>query len=155
MRPLDPLDITRIVVHCSATKAEQDIGMHEINEWHKNKGWSMIGYHSVIKRNGTVEGGRPLNKTGAHVKGHNHYTLGVCMVGGLDKDGNPENNFTDEQFLALGSLIKNWKMTFPSITDVCGHRDLSPDIDGDGEIEKWEWLKDCPCFDVYEWMKDD
>jgi len=72
-------------------------------------------------------------------------------VGGLDKDGKPEDNFTPEQYRALGMLLKNWRMVFPRVRDVCGHRDLSPDVDNDGVIEPWEWLKACPCFDVRAW----
>ena len=149
---LKPEKITCIVVHCSATKAPQDIGAKEIDEMHKAKGWAMIGYHSVIRRNGSIEGGRPLNMVGSHVFGHNTYTLGVCMGGGLDVNGKPEDNFTPEQYRALAGLITDWRATFPSIHDVCGHRDLSPDVDGDGVVEKWEWLKDCPCVDVRPWV---
>ena len=155
---LKPEKITTIVVHCSATKATQDIGAKEIDEWHKDPvkhpphGWLMIGYHAVIRRDGAIEGGRPLNVVGSHVFGHNTYTLGVCVVGGLDSNGKPEDNFTPEQYRALAGLITNWRATFPSIRDVCGHRDLSPDVDGDGVVEKWEWLKDCPCFDVRAWV---
>ena len=154
---LKPENIKLIVVHCSATKADQDIGAREIDEWHRDPvkhpphGWAMIGYHSVIRRDGKIEGGRPLNMVGSHVFGHNTYTLGVCMVGGLDANGKPENNFTPEQYRALAGLITDWCATFPSIKDICGHRDLSPDVDGDGIVEKWEWLKDCPCFDVRQW----
>ena len=150
---LNPENVTRIVIHCSATKADQDIGAHEINEWHVKRGWKMIGYHSVIRRDGAVEGGRPLDMVGAHALGHNLYTLSVCMVGGLDKNGFPEDNFTPEQYRSLAMLLTNWCTTFPRINDICGHHDLSPDIDGDGVVEKWEWLKDCPCFSVRDWIR--
>ena len=154
---LSPENITRIVVHCSATKPDQDIGAHEIDEWHRDpkkhppSGWAMIGYHAVIRRDGTVEGGRPLDMVGAHAFGHNLYTLAVCIVGGLDPNGNPEDNFTLEQYRSLGMLLKNWRMAFHNVNDVCGHRDLSKDIDGDGVIEPWEWMKDCPCVDIRSW----
>ena len=113
----------------------------------------MIGYHKVIRRDGTTEGGRPDNMVGAHAFGHNTYTLAICMVGGLDTHGVPEDNFTDEQYRALAMQMENWCATYPNIKDACGHRDLSPDVDGDGVIEKWEWVKFCPCFDVREWRK--
>ena len=154
---LNPENVDTIVVHTSATKADQDIGAHEIDEWHRDpkkhppNGWSMIGYHAVIRRNGAVEGGRPLDTVGAHVFGHNLHTVSVCMVGGLDANGKPEDNYTPEQYRALGMLLKNWRMVFHNVKDVCGHRDLSPDIDGDGVIEPFEWIKDCPCFDVRAW----
>ena len=153
MMNLSPDDVDTIVVHCSATKADQDIGASELNEMHKVRGWNMIGYHQVIRRNGAVEGGRPLNTVGAHAVGHNRHTVAVCMVGGLDTNGKPEDNFTPEQYRSLISVISNFKATFPNIKDVCGHRDLSPDVDGDGVIEPWEWLKACPCFDTRSWYK--
>lgn len=154
---LKPEDVDTIVVHCSATKASQDIGALEIDEWHRDpkkhppNGWSMIGYHAVIRRDGTIEGARPLSMVGAHAVGHNLHTVSVCMVGGLDENGQPEDNFTPEQYRSLAMVLTNWCTTFPNIKDICGHRDLSPDVDGDGVIEPWEWMKFCPCFDVRSW----
>jgi len=150
MAVLKPEDIQFIVVHCSATPTALDIGATEIDEWHRDRGWSGIGYHGVIRRNGAFEPGRPLNQTGAHVKGHNYHSLGVCLIGGVDKHGRPENNFTHEQFSCLRLTLKNWRTIAPQ-AEILGHRDLSPDIDGDGVIEAWEFMKDCPCFDVREW----
>jgi len=148
---LKPGDVSMIVVHCSATKAHQDVGAYEIDQWHKDRGWGMIGYHSVIRRSGEIEGGRPLNVVGAHAVGHNKNSVAVCLVGGLDPQGKPEDNFTHEQYASLAQIISNWKSTLPNIYDVLGHRDLSPDVDGDGIVEPWEWLKSCPCFDVRSW----
>ena len=135
-----PEDIKYIVVHCSATKANMDIGLAEIDEWHRARGWSGIGYHGVIRRNGTLESGRPLDVPGAHAKGHNHESIGVCLVGGLDSNGRPENNFTEAQFETLRLIIGGFRKHFPA-AEVLGHRDL-PHV-----------AKDCPCFDVREWMR--
>lgn len=142
MRP-----INKIVVHCSATKPDRNIGEAEITEWHKEKGWSDIGYHYVIRRNGLRENGRPLEIAGAHVAGHNTGSIGICMVGGIDKDGKAECNFTFRQFQSLEILLRELLGRFPN-AEVLGHRDLSPDKDGDGSIEQSEWLKECPTFDA-------
>jgi N-acetyl-anhydromuramyl-L-alanine amidase AmpD len=136
-----------VVIHCSATKADQDIGRDEIDEWHRARGWDGIGYHYVIRRNGTIQVGRNFNEVGAHVKGHNRTSLGICWVGGLDKNGEPEDNRTEEQRRAIKALVGMSSWMWPGAR-ICGHRDLSPDIDGDGIVEEWEWLKACPCFDV-------
>ena len=140
-----------IVIHCSATKASSDIGADEIEQWHKAKGWSGIGYHSVIRRNGQVEFGRHFDEPGAHVEGQNYRSVSICLVGGLDESGKPENNFTDPQWRSLEATVLMLKCAYP-LALVLGHRDLSPDTDGDGVVEPQEWLKDCPCFDAREWF---
>ena len=141
-----------IVVHCSATGPDSDIGADEINEWHKARGWSGIGYHAVIRRDGEIEFGRHFDEAGAHVQGQNIRSVGVCMVGGVGADGKAEDNFTDEQFESLQAIVKVLILAYPFAL-IVGHRDLSPDLDGDGIIEKHEWLKDCPSFDVIKWAE--
>lgn len=137
-----------IVVHCSATKASQNWGRAEIDKSHRQRGFVMIGYHYVITRDGTVQIGRPVNTIGAHVEGHNANSIGICMVGGLADDGkHGEDNFTDDQFEALRELIRTLRKTFPKAR-ICGHRDLSPDLNRDGKITRNEWMKECPSFDV-------
>lgn len=148
---MTPREIKYIVIHCSATKASQNIDIRDIDRWHRGKGWEGVGYHYVITRDGRVQGGRSLNEPGAHTKGHNYQSWGVCLVGGLDLDGKPENNFTQEQFAALRQLLVSLHAMAPN-AHILGHRDLSPDINGDGMIQRNEWLKDCPCFDVGEWL---
>jgi len=143
-------DIKYIVIHCSATRATMDIGAKTIGHWHKERGWSRIGYHFVIRRDGSIELGRPLDMVGAHTKGHNRNSWGICLIGGVDTDNKPENNFTDAQFTSLRILIEGLKARAPE-AEVLGHRDLSPDANGDGVIQKWEWLKACPCFYAREW----
>lgn len=96
----------------------------------------MIGYHYVIKRNGEVEIGRELKQVGAHVQGHNHESLGVCLVGGIDADGEPEANFTEEQYNALSTLLYQLKTIYPE-AEIKGHRNFAN--------------KACPSFDVEEW----
>ena len=139
-----------IVIHCSATKPGTDIGADEISQWHEDRGFDEIGYHAVIRRDGQVEFGRQFDEVGAHVMGQNYRSVGVCLVGGVNNNYEPENNFTEEQFESLGKVVDLLLLAYPGAV-VVGHRDLSPDLDGDGVIEEHEWIKDCPSFDVGEW----
>ena len=140
-------EIHTIIVHCSATKEGVWVDAKDIDGWHKARGWSGVGYHRVIRLDGSVEQGRPYTKRGAHVAGNNTNTIGICMIGGLDEFGTPKNTFTDEQFHALMAEIINIR-TFCNISQIKGHRDFSPDLNGDGLITPDEWVKQCPCFDV-------
>lgn len=142
-----------IVIHCSATHKGMDIGAKEIGRWHADRGWSGIGYHSVIRRNGDIEEGRDYHEVGAHVKGYNSESVGVCLVGGADRDGEPENNFTPEQWKSLRREIQWLRTLFPRAM-IVGHRDLSPDLNGDGIITPDERIKECPSFEVKDWLKD-
>lgn len=142
--------VRKLVVHCSATRATADIGVSDIRLWHRRQGWRDVGYHYVIRRDGTVEKGRPDNEPGAHVKGHNHDSLGICLAGGIAANGKAENNFTPAQFDALEKLLDRLSAEHPG-ADIMGHRDLSPDKNRDGKITPNEWLKECPCFDVRPW----
>lgn len=151
---MKPSDIDAIVIHCSATRAGQDVRASDIDKWHKERGFKMIGYHFVIDLDGTVEIGRPLTMDGAHCntagtsgKSYNKHSIGICIVGGLDENGNPADTRTDAQKLSCANLIAQLEMEY-NIVDVLGHRDASPDLNGDGQITKNEWIKMCPCFDV-------
>lgn len=140
-----------IVFHCSATKPSQHIGAAQITEWHLAKGWAAIGYHFVITRAGDLELGRAVTEVGAHVSGFNSFSVGVCMVGGLDETGRalieaPEQ-FTKQQWDTARVLLAYLRKLYPSAR-VCGHRDLSPDLNNDGKIAPQEWLKTCPGFDA-------
>ena len=139
-----------IVIHCSATPPSSDIGADEIDDWHKQRGWSGIGYHAVIRRDGQIEFGRHFDEVGAHVKGQNYRSVGVCLVGGVNENGEAKDNFTTEQLKSLTALVATLERAYPD-AEVLGHRDLSPDLDGDGVIEENEWIKECPCFDVRGW----
>lgn len=133
--------IKYLVIHCSATPPSMDIGAKEIDKWHKGLGWAGIGYHFVIRRNGEVETGRPLEKPGAHVSGHNANSIGICLVGGVDGKNRAENNYTPEQWLSLEKTIHALKARWPNAV-IQGHRDF-PNV-----------KKDCPCFDAKQWAKD-
>jgi len=140
-----------LVVHCSATRPTHDIGVKEITHWHVQRGFDTVGYHYVIRRNGTVETGRPETAVGAHVKGHNSRSIGICLAGGLDAGGKPANTFTAAQFAALGQLLDDLRKRYPDAR-ILGHRDLSPDRNGDGVISPNEFIKACPSFDVAAWL---
>lgn len=139
-----------LVVHVTATPPSSDIGVKEVRAMHRARGWSDIGYHWVIRRDGTVEKGRPEKNIGAHVEGFNSVSLGVSLVGGVNAAGKPENNATPAQMEALNTLLIGLLDRYPAAV-ICGHRDLSPDKDGDGMIEPHEHTKSCPCFDAIPW----
>ena len=136
-----------LVVHCSDTYARMDIDAAEIRRWHvQDRGWSDIGYHFIIKRDGTVQTGRDLDhdgdifeEVGAHVEGYNKNSIGICLVGGKGDDGKPENNFTDKQFQSLETLLRVIKADYPKAT-IHGHREFNH-------------AKACPSFDVQDWLK--
>lgn len=143
-----------IVWHCSATPPSQDIGSAQIDIMHKARGWDGIGYALVIKRDGHIETGEDLKKQGAHVKGINMVSVGVVMIGGVDEDGKSENNFTDEQWKAARHVFEFLTLLYPAATHA-GHRDFSPDSNSDGRVQRQEFMKDCPCFSVKQWVEND
>ena len=140
--------IDTIVIHCTATREGQDFRAKDIDRWHKEQGWKMIGYNYVIDLDGKVEEGRPLTMTGAHCKGWNERSVGVVYVGGLDREGKPKDTRTPAQKKAMNELVYSLLDRFPEVTQVIGHRDTSPDLNHDGKITPNEWIKACPCFDV-------
>lgn len=144
--------IKRIVVHCTATREGQDVNAATIKGWHLKQGWSDIGYHYVVRLDGRVEKGRPDTAVGSHVKGFNTGSIAIVYVGGLDKDGKPKDTRTPAQKKGLKEIISRMSALHNN-PPVMGHRDLSPDKDKDGVVEKHEWLKECPCFDVRDWIK--
>jgi N-acetylmuramoyl-L-alanine amidase len=141
-----------VVWHCSATPPSQDIGSAQIAIMHKARGFDDIGYALVVCRDGRVQTGEALGKRGAHVKGLNSVSVGVCMVGGVDENGKSENNFTEEQWKAAKHVFEFLTLLYPDAQH-CGHRDLSPDSDGDGRVQRHEFLKDCPCYSVSQWIE--
>lgn len=123
-----------IVVHCTATPEGRHHTAADIDRWHKQRGWRMIGYHWLVQLDGTIERGRPEKQQGAHVKGHNKGTIGVVYVGGCDADMKPKDTRTDEQKRALRCLLIDIKRRCPTY-EIVGHCDLDSG-------------KACPSFDV-------
>lgn len=135
MRPIDA-----IIIHCSYTYSSMDVDAAEIRRWHmEDNGWQDIGYHYVIKRDGTVETGRPVERAGAHVKGHNARSIGVCLVGGKGRLPDPGTNFTPAQWDSLRNLVVELKDRFPNAV-IRGHYD-------------YDKHKTCPTFDVKAWAE--
>lgn len=118
---------------------------------HRKRGFAQIGYHYVIDLQGNIRVGRPVHMVGAHTTGYNTGSIGICYVGGLDKKGNAKDTRTYAQKNAMYKLVKALLMKY-NIVEVKGHRDYSPDKNGDGKISKYEWIKACPCFEVSEFM---
>ncbi len=133
------MKVEYIAIHCSATPPSMDIGAETIRKWHKDRGWNDIGYHVVIRRNGEVEYGRAFGVRGAHIRGFNSKSIGVCLIGGVDLDMEAEDNFTDEQFKTLDRVLTALQGLFPEAV-VQGHRDF-PNVH-----------KACPSFDVKKWL---
>ena len=126
--------IDKIIIHCAATPEGRDVKTETIKSWHvKGNGWSDIGYHYVIELDGSVKPGRPLHRSGAHTKGENAGSIGVCYVGGIDKDKKPKDTRTDAQRKAMDELIVALTMDYPGAT-VHGHNEFA--------------AKACPSFDV-------
>lgn len=147
-------NIDAIVIHCTASRAGQDLRAADIDKMHQERGFAMIGYNYVVDLDGTVEDGRPLTRDGAHCntaglsgKSYNKHSIGIVYVGGLDENGNPADTRTPEQKQALADLVYRLINEYP-IVEVIGHRDASPDKNGNGKIERNEWIKQCPCFSV-------
>ena len=123
-------EIKYLVIHCSDTKDSQDIGAIEIHKMHLNFGWNGVGYHKIICRNGDIENGRPEYWVGAHARGFNKISLGVCLIG--------KKNFTKRQFVSLEKILRIWKKKYPN-TKIIGHYIIS------------DTNKTCPNFDVTKW----
>lgn len=147
-------EVTDVVIHCSDTIEGRNFYAHDIDLWHKQRGFRKIGYHFVIDLDGTIEKGRPLREAGAHVKDYNKCSIGICYIGGLDQNKKAKDTRTDEQKDALEFLLKELVSAFPTVNKIAGHRDYSPDKNGNGIIDKYERLKECPCFDAIPEYQD-
>lgn len=135
--------VNEIIIHCSATPNGRTTTVEQIRAWHQARGFTDIGYHWVVGIGGTLMRGRPETAIGAHAKGHNAHSVGVCMVG--------TDRFTMEQWATLRQCVEDLLERYPGAR-VIGHRDTSPDLDGDGQVEPHEWIKVCPGFNVSEWL---
>ena len=127
--------ITEIIIHCTATKEGEEVTVADVTAWHIERGFRTIGYHYLISLTGEVWQGRPLEETGAHAKGHNLYSIGICYVGGLDNNSKPKpkDTRTPLQKKAMLELIKELKQKYPKAT-IHGHYEFAN--------------KACPCFDA-------
>lgn len=132
--------INEIIIHCSATPEGKDYTVNQIRQWHKQRGFSDIGYHYVVYRDGSIHAGRPESQIGAHCLGHNAHSIGVCYIGGVAKDGKtPKDTRTAAQKASLIKLIKDLRKKYPNAT-IHGHREYAN--------------KACPSFDAKTEYKD-
>ena len=122
--------INLIVIHCSATRADRDFTEDDLEVCHRRRGFNGTGYHFYIRKNGDIKTTREIERIGAH-------------------HGHPADTRTEWQIHSMRVLILALLRDYPGCR-VCGHRDLSPDLNGNGEIEPEEWIKACPCFEVKE-----
>ena len=126
--------IKELIVHCSATPEGKDYSVDTIRQWHLQRGFSDIGYHYVIYRDGSIHIGRDESIIGAHCTGHNTNSIGVCYIGGCASDGKtPKDTRTTEQKQSLVKLLNELKTKYPQAS-IHGHRDFSS--------------KACPSFDA-------
>ena len=130
---LKSANIKLLVIHCSDTNDKEDLNASDIHNMHLKFGWDGIGYHKIIRRSGRIENGRPEYWIGAHVKGKNDISLGVCLIG--------RNNFTSQQFISLEKVLRSWKDSFPK-AEIVGHCNTG------------NTNKTCPNFDVQSWCED-
>lgn len=128
-----------IFVHCSATKPSMNWGVREVRQSHKERGFLDVGYHYIIKRDGTVEAGRDEDAIGSHAKGHNYNSVGVCLIGGVDDRMKPEANFTPQQMTALRSLLTTLLAKYPGSV-LMAHHQVAP--------------KACPSFALKRWWEN-
>jgi N-acetylmuramoyl-L-alanine amidase len=136
-----------IVIHCTASKETVDYTFEQCIKDHRARGFHTCGYHRLISKDGTIHLGRDFDAIGAHIRGYNSRSIGICYEGGLDKHGNAKDTRTEAQKESLIKCITEavlWAQG--SITWICGHRDLSPDLNGNGVVEPDEFVKECPCF---------
>jgi N-acetylmuramoyl-L-alanine amidase len=127
-------NIDYIVVHFSATPEGRDVDASQIREWHLDRGWDDIGYHYVVKLDGTIQKGRNDDEIGAHCYGHNQNSIGVCFIGGLSKDSSKSlDTRTDRQIDSMTHLLTVLKRMHPD-AEIVGHNDLRP--------------TECPGFDA-------
>ena len=145
--------IDLIVLHCSATRETQEYTPEQLERDHKARGFVRAGYNYYIRRSGEIVPMRPIEQVPAHVRGHNRSSIGICYEGGLDERGYPPDTRTDFQKHSLRVLVMLLLRDYPG-SRLCGHRDLSPDLDCNGEIEPEEWIKACPCFDAASILQD-
>lgn len=136
-----------LVIHCAATKPNQDWGVEEIRNIHVNeKKYDDVGYQKIIKRNGLVQRGRPDHIQPAAHAPWNKNSIAICLIGGIDENNQPDNNFTIEQMVSLRAEVEDYKRKYDIVT-ICGHRDLPRARFSDDRV-----AKACPCFHVLEWV---
>lgn len=143
--------IERIFVHCTAGSQKQTI--EDLKAEFKAKGWKHSGYHYAVMPSGRIEQMLPEEEISNGVQGYNSTSINVAYIGGIDGNGKATDNRTSEQKKSLVELLKQLRERYPKAR-IMGHRDISPDKNGNGIIDPWERIKECPCFDAITEYKD-
>lgn len=134
-------DINKIILHCSATKEGKDFDVNDIREWHIQQNFVDVGYHYVIKIDGTIQDGRNIRTIGAHCKGQNYGSIGICYIGGLDSNANGKDTRTKEQKESLYELIDELLIAYDlTIDDVYCHYQFAKKL--------------CPCFKIEDFKEE-
>ena len=132
--------VKEVIIHCSATRESQQVSVDTIRDWHLAKGWNDIGYHFYIDLDGTIHKGRDIDKMGAHCKGRNRNSIGVCYCGGVEADGKtPKDTRTQEQKESLLHVLKTLKAMYPE-SIIYSHNEFA--------------AKACPSFDATKEYKN-
>lgn len=137
--------IKRIFIHCTAGHQSQTI--EDLKAEFRSKGWKNDGYHIVVMPDGRAERLLTDDKISNGVQGYNSTAINIAYVGGIDEKGKAVDNRTPEQKKTLKRLVSEYKSKYPKV-EVLGHRDISPDKNGNGIVDPWERIKECPCFDA-------
>lgn len=143
--------IERIFVHCTASN--QNAKVDDIKAEFKAKGWVNPGYHYLIDKYGTVHVLLEESKVSNGVQGYNATSINVAYIGGIDANGKGVDNRTEAQKKSMINLLMSLVTKYPD-AEILGHRDISPDNNGNGIVDPWERIKECPCFDAKEEYKN-
>lgn len=136
-----------IAVHCTAGRQTQTVS--DLQAEFRRKGWVYPGYHYVVSPDGKIMQLLDEDKVSNGVNGFNSVSVNVAYIGGIGADGKAVDNRTDEQKKSLRQLLGMLKRKYPGAV-IQGHRDFSPDTNGNGVVDPWERIKECPCFDAKE-----
>lgn len=155
-----------LVIHCTATPEGREVTGADIRRWHTSpvsaggRGWRKVGYTDLFRLDGSIERLVDNNEDAIvdpweitnGVAGYNSISRHIVYAGGVDKNGKAKDTRTEAQKKSLTEYVLNFHKRFPNVI-IVGHRDLSPDKNGNGIIEPVEWIKACPSFEVSDWLK--
>lgn len=144
--------IKYLVVHCTASPQTQKVE-DILHYWKVALGWESPGYHVLVAANGFPQMLQDIEKPTNGVKGFNANSIHISYIGGVDKDGKALDNRTEAQKETIRRCLGIWKKRFPD-AKILGHRDFSPDKNGNGRVDPWERIKECPSFDAISEYKD-
>jgi N-acetylmuramoyl-L-alanine amidase len=139
-------DIKYLVVHCTASPQTQKV-KDILSYWKNALGWKAPGYHVIVEPNGTAHELQNIASPTNGVRGFNSNSIHISYIGGVDVNGKALDNRTPEQKKVIREYLLKWKKQFPK-SKIKGHRDFSPDKNGNGRVDPWERIKECPSFDA-------